>query len=259
MKFRHNYTTTGKGTPFFFQHGLGSNLNQPQQLLSTLKNVQLLSMDCPGHGATPLPKGQIPSFSYYTDELHQLVVHLNIKKAIFGGISMGAGISINMAIRYPEKVQALVLVRPAWLDKETPDNLAILLEAATYIGKENGQAAFEKLSNFQNIQQKLPAAAKSILGVFAGTQRKEIPFVLTQLVQDQPLLTLTDLQKVTCPCLIIANDDDPLHPYEMADIIHQYLPNSQLVKVPSRYVDNQQHGKRVTELIATFISAMVKR
>ena len=65
MKFQHKYTTTGKGFPFFFQHGLGANLNQPQQLLGKQKNVQLISMDCPGHGATPLPKGQIPSFNFH--------------------------------------------------------------------------------------------------------------------------------------------------------------------------------------------------
>ena len=86
------YQSSGEGTPFHFQHGLGSNLAQPQGLLANLEGIQLISMDCPGHGAAALTSNASPSFAYYSQQLIQLMDHLQIPAAIFGGISMGAGI-----------------------------------------------------------------------------------------------------------------------------------------------------------------------
>jgi pimeloyl-ACP methyl ester carboxylesterase len=251
-----NYKRSGTGRPFVFQHGLGSNLLQPQSLLSNLSGVELISMDCPGHGQSSLDTSVIPSFDYYTDKLVALLDQLGIKKAIFGGISMGAGISINMALRYPERVEALILVRPAWLDKISPQNLEILIDAAEKMQQAGGQEEFEQLAAFQVVQKSLPKAANSILGVFAKTQRTEIPTVLESMVRDCPFSDINQLNKLKQPCLVLGNEDDPLHPFEMAKIIQQYVKNSQLEKVISRYIDNEKHQIEVNQVITKFISKL---
>ena len=163
-----HYRSTGNDLPLFFQHGLGSNLDQAFRLLGDLADVQLISMDCPGHGGAPLPEGLMPSFDYYTDELLRLMSSLGIDRAVFGGISMGSGIALNMALNYPDKVKGLVLVRPAWLDAINPENLALLLEAADRIPLHNGLDEFEQLPEFKQIKEQLPKAAQSILGVFCS-------------------------------------------------------------------------------------------
>ncbi|MEM6320620.1 MAG: alpha/beta hydrolase [Bacteroidota bacterium] len=256
MAISLHYKISGEGIPFLFQHGLGAQLAQTQSLLSGVKGVQLISADCPGHGATPLPNGQILSFDYYVTELAKLLDELNIERAIFGGISMGAGIATQFAIRFPERVKALVLVRPAWLAEPNPDNLMILKEAARYIGQVDGVERFKQDETFQAIEASLPLAAKSILGVFGPQQQSVIPLVLEQMVSDCPFDDLEKLRKIKQPCLIFGNEDDPLHPWEMAQTIHQYLPNSQLEKVISRYVHNRQHKMQVTELVNDFINQM---
>lgn len=249
-----NYEISGEGFPFFFQHGLGSNLAQAQSLLGGLEKVQLITMDCPGHGDTPLRLGNPPSFDFYTDEVVRLMNHLKIEKAIFGGISMGSGISINMALRYPEKVAGLILVRPAWLDKGNPKNLVLLKEAAKFIGKRNARAKFEKNKGYQNIKGHLRTAATSIMGVFSDTQQTAIPMVLKCMVNDAPFTSLEDLAQIEQPCLVIGNDDDPLHPFEIAKVIHQHIKGSQLQKVTSRYIGNRPHKKEVTQFVSKFIS-----
>ncbi|MEZ5040160.1 MAG: alpha/beta hydrolase [Saprospiraceae bacterium] len=254
MQFPFHYKSTGNGIPFHFQHGLGSNLQQPQALLAGLEKVQLISMDCPGHGEAPLIESTPPSFNHYADQLLALMDELKVEKAIFGGISMGAGISLNVALRYPERVKALVLIRPAWLDQGSPENLAILLEAAPFIGQKNGLATFEQRPNFKRIQQLLPNAAQSVLGVFAPTQRAEIPLVLENMIKDRPFSDLKALENIHHPCLIIGNEDDPLHPIDMAERIHQCISGSQCVNVISRYVDDAQHGAAVNQLVSKFIT-----
>lgn len=242
--------------PFFFQHGLGAQLAQPQGLLKNLPNTQLISMDCPGHGATALPAGKVPSFDYYADELLLLMDRLGIHHALFGGISMGAGISINIALRYPQRVKGLVLIRPAWLDQASPENLALLKTASALMPTTNGSEEFKQLDTFQRIQQNVPNAAKSILGVFAATQRKELPLVLKSMVEDKPFQNLNALSAIKQPCLILANEDDPLHPYEMAVALHNAIPDSRLEKVVSRYVDDQAHRKAVEKAVKLFIATI---
>ncbi len=248
------YQESGSGKPFHFQHGLGSNLLQPQSLLTGLSGVRLISMDCPGHGGAALPADTLPSFDFYADRLLALMDQLGIEKALFGGISMGAGISTNIALRYPDRVLGLVLVRPAWLDQKMPDNLLILTEAAQWIGKANGLATFSERADFGQIHQSLPKAAASVLGVFAETQRPEIPTVLNAMVNDAPFTDLLALQTINVPCLVIGNDADPLHPYEMAVAVHEQIKNSQLIKVTSRYLDDVQHREEVYQNVTKFIT-----
>lgn len=251
-----HFLTSGKGQPFFFQHGLGSNLLQPQGILRGLDDFQLISMDCPGHGTANLQPDCQPSFDFYADQLVGLMEGLGIKQAVFGGISMGAGISINIALRYPEKVKALVLVRPAWLDKKQPDNLDGLKDAAKLIPIKNGKQVFEQGPAFQTIQKTLPNAAASILGVFSPTQQDVIPFVLESMYNDRPFNDRAELKKITQPSLIIANEDDPLHPFAMAQEIQKWVAGSQLVKIVSRYIDNEAHRKAVYSTVHEFVNTL---
>lgn len=257
MSFNLNYTQTGSGSPLVFQHGLGANISQSKKLLETVESIRLISLDCPGHGASPLSKDQKASFNFYAEEVIRLLDFLKIEKAIFGGISMGAGISLNIAIRFPERVNGLVLVRPAWLSKGMPDNLKILLKAADLIPEKDGLQTFNELPDFQKIQKQVPNAAKSVLGVFANTQRKEIPLVLKQMIRDIPFSNFENIKTIQKPCLILANEDDPLHPFEMAEKIHQEIDESKLHKVTSRYINDPKHNKEVRSLINMFVQKQI--
>lgn len=244
-----NLKVSGKGIPFVFQHGLGANLVQVEQLLSGIEGIQLINMDMPGHGNSALIKGEVPSFDFYVDQLVEVLNAKGIEKAHFGGISMGAGISINMALRYPEKVLSLVLVRPAWIDEGNPVHLRILSEAAELMSFSDGIEKFKGEASFQAINTELPNAGQSLLTIFNPEQQKELPNVLKAMVNDKPYAQLTALQKLALPCTVIGNDDDPLHPYDIAETTHQNIPGSVLHKVTSRYVDGTLHQKEITEHI----------
>ena len=136
----------GEGVPLVFQHGLTANANQITKLLTPVVGVRVLTIDCPGHGLSILPEGYEPSFDRYADEVLRNLDRHNIDNAVFGGLSMGSGIAMNIAIRYPERVMGLVLLRPAWLDQSKPKNLDILIEALPYLNRAGGQEEFEKLS-----------------------------------------------------------------------------------------------------------------
>lgn len=119
-----NYLDQGWGTPFVFQHGLGGDVEQASAAFAPPEGVRLVSLDCRGHGASrPLGDPDKLSFGAFAEDVIALMDHLDIHHAVVGGISMGAGVALNLARRFPERVAGLVLSRPAWLDSPLPDNL----------------------------------------------------------------------------------------------------------------------------------------
>ncbi len=248
-----HYISEGTGRPLIFQHGLTANTSQIQNLLGGLTATQLICMDCPGHGHSKYPSEKEVSFNYYTDELIRLMDHLKIERSMVGGLSMGTGIALNMSIRYPDRVRGLILLRPAWLHKSTPDNLQIIATAASYLGKPEGLNEFKKEPSFALIETENKGAAASILGVFSEQQQLSLKTVITQMVADHPFNDLEEIDRLQTPCLIIANEYDPIHPYKMAEKIHECFQDSILKKVTSRYLDPELHKKQVRSLVTDFI------
>ena len=119
--FRHDnldfhYLDVGSGLPFVFQHGLGGDVSQPFELYAPQPGVRLLTMDSRGHGMTrPIGAAEKFSFASFADDLWALLDHLDLQKAVVGGISMGAGVALNFALRYPERAVGLCSFgRPGW-------------------------------------------------------------------------------------------------------------------------------------------------
>ncbi len=67
--------------------------------------------------ATTIDPAEAATFDVFADDLIALADQLGLDRFVVGGISLGAGTALNLAIRYPERVSALVLCRPAWLDR----------------------------------------------------------------------------------------------------------------------------------------------
>ena len=255
MSFTYNNKVVGEGIPLIFQHGLAANLNQIIGLLDGIKNVKLAVMDCPGHGLSRL-EDVTPSFDNYTDLVVRFLDHLGIERAVVGGLSMGSGIALNLCLRYPDRVTALILHRPAWLDSIDPKNLMILKEAIPYMRSQDGLSEFQQTKSYVNIESRLQLAAKSIAGVFSEEQQADLPTVLDKMVGDKPFDNVESLRSINVPCLILANDDDPLHPYSMREIIHDNISNSVLKKVTSRYIDGEMHIREVKNYILDFIQKL---
>src|SRR6266446_5572423 len=98
------YKELGGGVPFFFQHGLGADVEQPFGIFRPPAGIRLICMDCRGHGRSSRgPREQI-RLATFADDLLALMKFLGIPSAIVGGISMGAAIALNFALRFSERV-----------------------------------------------------------------------------------------------------------------------------------------------------------
>ena len=128
--------------------GTGPNPCWPK-FFSRTEGIRLITLECRGHGQTVARRRStgILSFSDFADDVAALMEQLEIRSFAAGGISMGAGIAMNLAIRYPGRISGLVLIRPAWLEKPNPDNLKHFAVISRYLrdfGAEQGLKEFRR-------------------------------------------------------------------------------------------------------------------
>jgi len=106
-----HYEVYGSGPPIFLHHGLSSSCQGWYDHLPWLiKKYQIIIHDARGHGLTTAPAGDDRySYEIMCDDLNRLLEHLGVEKAIIGGVSMGGAVCHTFALKYPQKVRALIL------------------------------------------------------------------------------------------------------------------------------------------------------
>ena len=105
-----NYTEKGKGFPLVLIHGLSDDLNFWKPLIPQLsKNFRIIALDLRGHGKSEKPDCNY-SIKQFSEDIHEFLLKLNLKKAHFVGFSMGGAISLQFTIDYPEMVRSIILM-----------------------------------------------------------------------------------------------------------------------------------------------------
>jgi pimeloyl-ACP methyl ester carboxylesterase len=77
----------------------------------------VISLNARGHAPSSDIDPAAATFDTFADDVIALADQLELARFVVGGISLGAGTALNLAIRYPGRVIALALCRPAWLDR----------------------------------------------------------------------------------------------------------------------------------------------
>ena len=115
---RVNVIDVGSGPPVVFIHGLsGSWQNWLEQMPVFARDHRVIAFDLPGFGASAMPREKI-TISGYGRFVAALLDELGVGSAAVVGNSMGGFIGIELAIRFPERVERLVLVSAAGLSIE---------------------------------------------------------------------------------------------------------------------------------------------
>jgi pimeloyl-ACP methyl ester carboxylesterase len=255
LKF--HYRDEGSGLPFVFQHGLGADLDQPFSLLRPPPGIRLIAFDCRAHGQThPLGDVKKLGLATFADDLFALLDFLEIKNAIVGGISMGASVTLNFTLRHPEIVRGLVLSRPAWTDKPHPWNVHIFTLISRLIdehGPKHGQQVFRETPEYKEAAQKWPDVARSLLAQFESPSVEETVCKFTRIILDRPCDDLRQLSAISVPTLVLANDQDPIHPLEFGPILARAIPNAQFRQITSKSVSVEQHEREVQDALEQFL------
>lgn len=132
------YRVSGNGLPLVMIHGVGMSKDiwKPQQEFFN-PYFKVIQYDTYGHGGSPLPPDNAP-LNCYLDQLVELLDHLHIERAHLMGHSMGALITNNFALQYPERVARIVPICGVY--DRTPEHRERSLQTARTL-KQQGAAA----------------------------------------------------------------------------------------------------------------------
>ena len=106
------YAEEGKGIPLLSIHGAGGGYDQGLSNAVDLvgKDFRVIAPSRFGYLRTPIPQDTSPAAQ--ADAHDALLAELNVPKAIVLGVSAGARSALELALRHPNRVAALILIVP---------------------------------------------------------------------------------------------------------------------------------------------------
>jgi pimeloyl-ACP methyl ester carboxylesterase len=106
---RVRFVDIGQGSPLLLIHGLGGNWqNWLANLPRLAERHRVIAVDLPGFGQSEPFRGPV-SMARYVDAIVELLDALEIAEAAFIGNSLGGILTMETAIRHPDRVSAAVL------------------------------------------------------------------------------------------------------------------------------------------------------
>lgn len=237
------YGTTGSDV--ILLHGFGASIYSWREVVYPLgENYRVLAYDRPGFGLTERPlrsdwEAEGKPSPYSTDEQINLLIAImdqfGIKEAVLIGNSAGGTIAVGTALKYPERVKALVLVDAAiytgggtpWLlrplfQMRQWDQLGLLLARQIQLrGEDFLRSAWhdpQKISPEVLENYRIPLQVK---------HWDEALWELTRASNPQNYEAL--LYSISVPVLVVTGDDDQIVPTEESIRLAREIPGSELV------------------------------
>ncbi|MCW5879845.1 MAG: alpha/beta hydrolase [Anaerolineae bacterium] len=227
--------TLGSGPPLVFAHGLtGTRRGVLRQLAPLADRFQIIVYDQRGHGdSRPVTDPARYDADRMAADLAAVLDALDIPRAIVGGESMGAATTLLFALRWPERVEKLLLTAPAFGETPNTESPRLKEMAAGIAGL--GMPGF--LARAAERQRDLlgwsPEAVAHVAESFSAHDPASLAVALQTVSDWQPFPDLSVLADLACPTCIIAWDGDPLHPLALARQVAATLPHAELHLIPT--------------------------
>jgi pimeloyl-ACP methyl ester carboxylesterase len=104
------YEIHGTGKPLILVHGAFMAIPAWGDILTELAKVrQVIAVELQGHGRTADIDRPF-SFEAFADDMAALLRHLSLAKADIAGYSLGGGVALLTAVRYPEMIDKLIVI-----------------------------------------------------------------------------------------------------------------------------------------------------
>jgi pimeloyl-ACP methyl ester carboxylesterase len=219
----------GTGQPVLLLHGFSGSSQDWSASVSELRTqFQLIVPDLRGHGRSGLLAKPFRHADAAMDTF-ALLDHLNVGACKGIGVSGGGNVLLHLAMKQPERVEAMVLV------SATP----YFPEQARTIMRTYADALTEK--QWEVLRQRHPGGDVQIKALLASTKA----FAETY---DDMNFTPPLLSTIRARTLIVQGDRDPLYPVELSVEMARAIPKSSLWIIPGG-----GHGPIIGERWAEFL------
>ena len=197
------YEIYGKGEPLLLIHGNAGSINNfSGQIPYFAQNYQVIVADSRSHGKSVDPTDSL-SYEMMAEDFNVLLDVLNVKSCNVIGWSDGGNNGLLLAIHHPGKVKRLAI---------TGANIGIDSSAIA-----NDIVSIDQLGPLYKLEQ---------------TPEVKNTIKLTKLLFMLPNISLSQLQAINCPTLVIGGDHDVILPKHTM-LIAENIPQSTLWILPN--------------------------
>jgi pimeloyl-ACP methyl ester carboxylesterase len=218
-------------------HGFGDSFTSWDGWVRELEpQFHIISLDFPGHGLTRAPQGIQLSGAGLADFVDAFAAKLELPKFAVAGNSMGGGAAWQLAVRHPDRLNALILVDAAGFTNDKPAGDEPL--AFKILRYRIGREILSKIDNKPLIDQGLKTDVydKSIITPFIVDRFAEFQRapghreILMSVNMGQRGASAAELlPAIKVPTLILWGESDPLIEPAAAKKFAAAIPGSKLI------------------------------
>ncbi|HEX9080290.1 MAG TPA: alpha/beta fold hydrolase [Desulfuromonadaceae bacterium] len=223
------YDDSGRGLPLILIHGfpLCRKMWRPQAETLASAGCRVITPDLRGLGESRLPPGRV-GMDVYADDVAGLMDHLEIDKAVVGGMSMGGYVLLNLLERHPDRVAASIFIttKAGGDDEAGKARRTVLAEACRAQGILPVTEAFRALLFAPATLAGNPALVDEVLGWVNATDPIGAAGGLIAMRDRKDYGAL--LGTISQPALVIGADQDRASPLGNSRLIAEGLPNARL-------------------------------
>jgi pimeloyl-ACP methyl ester carboxylesterase len=224
------YETHGEGDRLLvLLHGLlmDARLNRGLARALAARGHRVVLLDLLGHGHSDKPRHAAEyRMDVYADQVVGLLDHLRADRAVIGGISLGANVSLHVAARHPELVQGLVLEMPV-LERAVP--AAALTFVPTLLAVHYALPLARAVSR---VALRMSRTGNDMVGGLLAplaSPPEVTAAVLHGILVGPTAPTIDERRGIAAPALVLGHRADLIHPFSDAEALARQLPDARLV------------------------------
>jgi pimeloyl-ACP methyl ester carboxylesterase len=225
-------------------------MQQPLARALAAEGLHVVTLDLLGHGRSDRPADPLVySMTSFADQVLALLDHLGVDRAVVGGLSLGANVSLEFAVNFPDRVQGLILEMPVLNNALHAGIVAFvpLMFAARYLPLT--------VSSVRALTRRIPRGLVPFwvgIGLDTLDQRPAaVAAVIHGIIFGRVAPQAKQRRTITAPALIVGHPTDPIHPFADAAMLAEEMPYAEFVTARS-VVEWRARPERLNRIASEF-------
>ncbi|MBK8028449.1 MAG: alpha/beta fold hydrolase [Chloroflexi bacterium] len=256
--YQVTYWDEGSGPPLVLVHGLGGCREYWAWVFPNLvRSFRVIALDLPGFGESAAPAREHLQFTNAVDLLHEFVTTLNLDQPLLIGHSMGGGLVLRCAARYPESFRGVMALCPPGFGREIDvvSRVLTLPVIGEMLFKPTHATIFSTLNcptTTAGVEHLVRLTYERLCGPEARLRHLTILRQGVDINGQSRLFERQELASLTMPVKVVWGEQDATFPVKQAARVTDLLPHAEVMLVPAGHMIQLEQPNLLSQLIAEF-------